>query len=100
MPRNSATSSTESRRSIFCRGRGTDDFALETWDIDLRSLLGRTLDEGGMELDPAAARRRHGQLCPGPQMLTCGSDDLEVCRSGDWQEALANRLDQPSLTTH
>src|SRR4051812_36418599 len=100
MPRNSATSFTESRRSIFCRGRGTDDFALEIWDIELRSLLGRTVDQGGMEIDPAAARRRHGRLCPGPQVLTRGSDDLEVGGAGDGHEALANRVDQPSFAAH
>ena len=33
-------------------------------------------------------------------MLTCGSDDLEVGRAGDWHEALANRVDQASLAAH
>lgn len=30
-------------------------------------------------------------------MLTRGSDDLEVGRAGDWHEALADRVNQPSL---
>ena len=33
-------------------------------------------------------------------MLGCGSDDHEVGRAGDWHEALANRVDQPSLAVH
>ena len=53
-----------------------------------------------MENERARARRRRGRLCPRPQVLTRGSDDLEVGRAGAWHEALANRVDQPSLAAH
>jgi hypothetical protein len=33
-------------------------------------------------------------------VLTCGSDDLEIGRTRERREALANRLDQPFLAAH
>lgn len=54
------------RRSISCLGRGTGSFALETWDIEPGSLLGRTVDQCGMEIAPALTRRRRLRLCPRP----------------------------------
>ena len=53
-----------------------------------------------MEIDPARARRRRGRLCPRTQVLTCGSDDFEVGRAGNWHEAFATRVHQPSFAGH
>lgn len=71
---------------------------LDVRDIGLRSLLGRTMDQRGVEVDPTDPRRFRRSMRGGrPKALTSGSDGSEIGGARDWNEPFADRVDEPSV---